>query len=214
MVAIRWLGHSCFRIKNNSGTTMIIDPHDGHSIGLKTPDEKGDIILITHDHFDHNQYRIVQKEESKIVREACECSLDGYEIKTFNAFHDDENGKKRGNIVIFSITTEGIRVVHAGDLGHKPDSDLCAALYGADILFLPVGGHYTIDASDAWRVVDCIEPKVVVPMHYGVGGLSLRLDPVENFLDKRDVEWSAVGNEIYIQKDDMPEKMEVWVFSL
>jgi L-ascorbate metabolism protein UlaG (beta-lactamase superfamily) len=193
---------------------MIIDPHDGHSIGLKTPDEKGDIILITHDHFDHNQYRIVQKEGSKIIREAGEYSLDGYEIKGFNAFHDDENGKKRGNIVIFSIVTEGMRIVHAGDLGHMPDSDLCAALYGADILLLPVGGHYTIDASGAWGVVDCIEPKVVVPMHYGVGGLSLRLDSVENFLNKKDVEWAAVGNEIYVLKEDIPEKMEVWVFSL
>lgn len=212
MVSIRWLGHSCFRIKNEEGTDLIIDPHDGHSLGLKPPDETGDIILITHDHFDHNQYKAVQKDSSKIIREAGEYNIRGYNIKGFNAFHDECGGKKRGNIVIFSIVTEGIKMSHVGDLGHQPDNALCTALSNTDILFLPVGGYYTIDAHGAWEVVDTIKPKVVVPMHYGFGGLSLRLDPVEKFIDEK--ERNSVGNEINILKEDLPEQTEVWIFSL
>jgi len=214
MVSIRWLGHSCFRIRNEEGISLIIDPHDGHSLGLKPPDEKGEIILITHDHFDHNQYRNVEREGSQIIRDAGVYSYGGYEIRGFDAFHDDSGGKKRGNVVVFSICTDGMKMSHLGDLGHQPGTVLRDALAGTDILFLPVGGYYTIDAQGAWSVIDAIKPRVVVPMHYGVGGLSLRLDPLDRFLSVRDTEKTSVGNEIDLLREDLPERTEVWIFSL
>jgi len=92
MVSVRWLGHSCFRIKN--GESIIIDPHDGHYLGLKPPDEKGDIILVTHDHTDHNQYKVVQKDGSRIIREAGRVRIGDVNIDGFNAFHDNQSGKR------------------------------------------------------------------------------------------------------------------------
>lgn len=212
MVSVRWLGHSCFRIKNEE--SIIIDPHDGHYLGLKPPDERGDIILVTHDHTDHNQYKVVQKEGSRIIREAGRIRIGNIEIEGFNAFHDNQSGKKRGDVVIYSLEVEGIRMCHMGDIGHQLNAELSEHLRGTDILFIPVGGTYTVDADGAWNIVDSVKPRVVVPMHYMVGGLSLRIDPVERFLEARDVERSMVGNEIKLTKDDLPEKLEIWVFSL
>ena len=226
MISIRWLGHSCFRIREGSSTapyknttdlsgkSIIIDPHDGHSLGLKPPEESGDIILITHDHFDHNCYRVVQKSDSVVIREAGEQMIGPLTIAGYPAHHDNIGGKKRGDIIIYTIKVGGMKLCHLGDVGHDLGDDLVEKLASPDVLFIPVGGYFTIDAATAWRIVDELQPKVVVPMHYKIGGLSLHLDPIDNFLGMKETEKIMVGNEISFEVEDLPEKMELWVFSL
>jgi Predicted Zn-dependent hydrolases of the beta-lactamase fold len=212
MVSIRWFGHSCFRI--GDGKSIVVDPHDGHSLGLKPPNEKGDIILITHDHFDHNCYRVVQKSDSTIVNGAGERIIGSIKIEGFPAYHDAVEGKQRGGIVVYCLELDGIKMCHLGDIGHPIDGDLEKKLSSTDILFLPIGGHFTIDADGAWGIVEKLKPKVVIPMHYKIGGLSLRLDPLENFTVGREDDVTTVGNEIQIERSDLPEEFEIWVFSL
>ena len=106
MIKIRWHGHACFEISNSK--TIVIDPHDGASIGIEPPRVRADVILVSHEHFDHNQVKAVEKEGSIVVRESKE--IDGIRIEVFKAYHDKSKGSKRGEISIsispnFSISS-------------------------------------------------------------------------------------------------------------
>jgi len=112
---ITWHGHSCFEIKN--AISLVIDPHDGKSIGIKPPVVRGDIVLVTHEHFDHNCVRIV-KGDPAVVREPGEHMVKGLRITGLPTFHDHESGSRRGRNIIYSFVFDGIRICHCGDLGH------------------------------------------------------------------------------------------------
>ena len=213
MIKIRWHGHACFEISDS--TTIVTDPHDGSSIGIKPPNVKADIVLVTHDHYDHNKVKAVEKEGTRVIRGGNE-SINGIEIESFKAYHDKEKGSKRGEIAMFKFTVDGITFCHVGDLGHVIDDETAEKIGHVDILFIPVGGTFTIDAEEAIEVCKKINPKVVVPMHYKIGGLSLPIERVEPFLENagRNCEIRHVANEIEIEKEDLPEETEVWVFTL
>ena len=211
---IRWHGHSCFEITND--ITLVTDPHDGKSIGINAPSVTGDIILVSHDHYDHNSVKSVEKEDSKIIRGSGEKTVSNVLIKGFETFHDEVRGAKRGENVIYKFRVDNITFCHLGDLGHKLNDNMMEMLGDIDVLFVPVGGTFTLDADKAWKVIKMVNPKIVVPMHYKVGGLSLPVLGVDVFLEKNKSKCKVlrVGNEIDIEKDDLPEEREVWVFTL
>ena len=101
LLRIRWHGHSCFEIANKQ--TIVTDPHDGTSIGLNAPDVKGDVILVSHDHYDHNSVKSVINKESIIIKDKTVETVFGIDIKGFRSFHDEDGGRKRGNNLIFSF---------------------------------------------------------------------------------------------------------------
>lgn len=208
---IVWHGHSCFEIRD--GITVVTDPHDGKSIGIKPPVVKADVVLVSHDHFDHNCIRIV-KGDPRIITECGETVIDDLKIRGVPSFHDREEGSKRGKNTIFCFEMDGIKFCHCGDLGHLLTEKQAEAIGPVDILFIPVGGVFTIDSNDAKKVIETIKPSVVIPMHYHVGGLSISVDSIDSFLDglsEEDV--LGVGNEIDFNKEDMSQKTEYWVFS-
>lgn len=210
MLRIRWHGHACFSISNDK--TIVFDPHDGVSIGIPPPKVKGDIILITHEHFDHNQSKIVEKEGSIVLRKGKK--IDGIEIESFSSYHDKEKGRKRGEITVFKVKYEDITFCHLGDIGEM-DEKLIKEIGNVDILFIPVGGTFTINAEEAMKICKKIKPKVIVPMHYKIEGLSLPIDKLDKFLDiADDMEILYVANEVEITTEDLPENTEIWVFSL
>ncbi len=210
---IRWHGHACFEV---AGSTIIVtDPHDGKSIGIRPPRAKADIILISHDHFDHNYKNAVAGEDSAIVSEPVMTVDRGVRIEGVEAFHDCQKGAKRGKVVIFRFELDGFSFCHLGDLGHVLDEATVERLAGVDFLFVPVGDVFTVGPEDALRVVEMIRPRVAVPMHYRTQGLSLSIRPLQDFL--RLVGKSIVmkvGNEVDFGREDLPEKdTEYWVFS-
>ena len=213
MIKIRWHGHACFEVSD--GITVVTDPHDGSSIGIKPPNIKADIVLVTHDHYDHNKVKVVEKEGTIVVRGGNE-EIEGVKIESFKAYHDKEGGAKRGEINMFKFTVEGITFLHVGDLGHVIDDKMAEEIGNVDILFIPVGGTFTVDADEAVEICKKIGPKVVVPMHYKIGGLSLPIERVDPFLENAGREYKTrhVANEIEIEKEDLPEETEVWVFTL
>jgi L-ascorbate metabolism protein UlaG (beta-lactamase superfamily) len=212
---IRWHGHSCFEIGDGNELTIVTDPHDGKSIGIKPPMVKGNIVLMSHDHFDHNCAKVVSAPGTLAITGAGEKTARGVKIKGVHSYHDEACGSKRGENIIFKFEVEGVKLCHLGDLGEELDKEQLAELEEIDVLFIPVGGTFTLDPEGAWQVIKALMPKVVVPMHYRVGGLSLSIQPVENFLAKTDKNSIVkVGNEIEFSKEDLPEKQEVWVFSL
>jgi len=208
---IAWHGHSCFEIHN--GLTVVLDPHDGRSIGIKPPVVRADICLLSHDHFDHNCSRIVRGDPT-VIREPGERTVKGLKVLGIPTFHDTEGGAKRGRNTIYRFEMDGISFAHCGDLGHELDAKQLEALGKVDILFVPVGGVFTIDGATAQKLISKVRPRVAVPMHFRFGGLSVSIDTVDPFLegiDEDDI--LRVGNEIEFIRDELPPKLEYWVFS-
>ncbi len=212
MPQIRWHGHACFEITDD--LTIVTDPHDGKSIGIETPMVKGDIILVSHDHYDHNSVRTVEKKDSVVVRDAGKKNVKGVEIEGIESFHDEVKGAKRGKNIIFKFKVDDITFCHLGDLGHIPDKEILDKIGEVDILFIPVGGVYTLDADSAWETANLIKSRIIVPMHYKIQGLSLPISDVDPFLAKNKFKVIHVGNQIDIEKEDLPSEREIWVFSL
>jgi len=210
---IRWHGHSCFELRD--GATVITDPHDGRSIGIPVPNLKGDVVIISHDHFDHNCARIVKGQDVSVIKEPIMTVERGVRIQGIETFHDSSRGEKRGRNIVFRIEMDGVSFCHLGDLGHMLDETQMAQLGTPDVLFIPVGNVFTLDVKSAIRLAEEIKPKVIIPMHYRIGGLSLSIRPVDDFLagfpEDRIVK---VGNEIEFRQNELPENGEVWVFSL
>ena len=210
---IRWHGHACFEISN--GTTVVTDPHDGKSIGINPPDVTGDLVLQSHDHFDHNCARIVKGSDVIVKTTAQKEEIKGIQIFGIETFHDEVKGEKRGDNIIFKFGMDGVKYCHLGDLGEMITPEQVSQIGEADILFCPVGGTFTLDAEGAWKVIHLINPKIIVPMHYRFGGLSLGIAPIDGFMERiQGQPVTKVGNEIEFSKEDISEEQEIWVFSL
>jgi L-ascorbate metabolism protein UlaG (beta-lactamase superfamily) len=208
---IVWHGHSCFEV--NGSSTVVVDPHDGKSIGIKTPVVKADVVLISHDHFDHNCARVV-KGDFIMIRELGERAIDGVKVLGVKAYHDDVRGNKMGPVIMYRFEMDDVTFCHCGDLGHVLDQEQIEALTPIDVLFIPVGGAITVDGGLAHKIVDQLRPKIVIPMHFRMGGLSLSIQTIDSFLDKVDDERVfRVGNEVEIMPEDLPAETEYWVFS-
>ena len=185
MAKITWAGQSCFQISVSNSrdheANIVIDPFDEET-GLKIPNFSADILLVTHDHHDHNNIKAI-KGTPFLIEGPGEYEVKGVFVQGIPAFHDDEEGKKRGSNTIYTIEAEDIRFCHLGDLGQKQLTDEQVDKIGAiDVLMIPVGGEYTIDSSAAQKIIAQIEPKIVIPMHYALPKLKYKLDEVSKFL--------------------------------
>ena len=212
MLQIRWHGHSCFEITND--LTIVTDPHDGKSIGIPAPNVNGDIILVSHDHYDHNSVKSVEKDGSKIVLDGRKRTISNIDIYGVDSFHDEDRGAKRGTNIMYKFTVDDIKFCHLGDLGHDIDDETVEKIGDVDILFVPIGGTFTVDDKQAWNVINKIKPKIIIPMHYKIGGLSLPITGIDPFLAQAKQKVIHVGNEIDIEKEDLPSETEIWTFTL
>jgi L-ascorbate metabolism protein UlaG (beta-lactamase superfamily) len=168
MAKITWAGQSCFQISvSNSkdhSADIVIDPFD-EKTGLKVPNFSADILLVTHDHHDHNNTKAV-KGEYFLINGPGEYEVKGVFVQGIPSFHDDVEGKERGANTIYIIEAEDMRFCHLGDLGQKQLTDeQLEKIDVVDILMIPVGGTYTIDSSEASKIISQIEPKIIIPMH-------------------------------------------------
>ncbi|MCG7844087.1 MAG: MBL fold metallo-hydrolase [Methanomassiliicoccales archaeon] len=206
-----WHMHSCFEVSDSA--TVVVDPHDGRSIGVKPPSLRADVVLISHDHFDHNAVRVV-KGDYVVVKDIAPRRIKGIDIRGLIAFHDDVQGVKRGRVNLFIFIIDGVRFCHLGDLGHMLTDEQIAEIGPIDILFVPVGGVFTLNGSQAQELVRNIAPKVAIPMHFRVGGLSLSIQNADEFLAGiPDENVVRVGNEVEFEAEELPKSTKFWVFS-
>lgn len=208
---IRWHGHSCFEITDR--VTIVTDPHDGRSLGIKPPSVSADVVLISHDHSDHNSFKTIKGTHKDVFAFSGDFEFKGLKFTGIQTDHDERGGAKRGKNVMYLMNIDGISICHCGDLGKIPEDDVLEKIKGVDILMVPVGEVYTMDMDSVLKFIGIIGPKVIVPMHYRVGGLSMPVNPVENFLDSVDLDIENVGNEIDVSSDELPAETAVWVFS-
>jgi len=215
LLIIRWHGHACFEVSDEiQDLTIVTDPHDGRYLGIKPPAVKADIILVSHDHFDHNSTKTVMKKDSKIVDKPGGVKVREVRIKGIQVFHDSDEGASRGQNLIFKFNLADMDFCHLGDLGHLLDEKTVKSLTPIDFLFVPVGGVFTLDAAQAWKVIRSLEPRVIIPMHYKTGGLSLAIQPIDPFLQLAgDVPIIKIGNENDFDAPDIPTTLTIWEFS-
>lgn len=186
MAKIYWAGQSCFQISvstsKDHSADIVIDPFDEEKTGLKLPNLSADILLVTHDHHDHNNVKDV-KGTPFLIQVPGEYEIKEVFIQGIPSFHDDKEGKEKGQNTIYMIEAEDLRFCHLGDLGQKQLTDeQLEKIDRVDVLMIPVGGEYTIDSSSAQKIISQIEPKIVIPMHYALPKLKYKLDEVSKFL--------------------------------
>ncbi len=201
---IKYLGHSSFQITESTGISIVTDPYDD-SVGYSMPEVSADAVTISHHHYDHDCLKkvtapvVLDKETGCVIG-------DGVEITSIKSFHDDCRGKKRGENIIFKFRMDGLDVCHLGDLGEACSTELLEMIIPVNVLLIPVGGNYTIDAAMAKEYVDRIMPDIVIPMHYRTKGCKLDIDKVDDFVDAFDGENIKIveaGDEIDISRDDL-----------
>lgn len=184
---ITYIGHSCFKIKDKT-ISLVIDPYNP-KIGYKLPKLSSDVVLVTHDHFDHNYIEGVS-DYRLLVDGPGEYEVGGCFIYGKSVDHDEKNGLERGKVTMYLITIDDFNILHLGDLGRELTQEEMEKIPNVDVLMIPVGNKYTIDEKAAVKVISALEPSYVIPMHYktddltGVEGLS----GVDEFLDEMGVE--------------------------
>ena len=212
---ITWQGHSCFKIQDKigpDGVTVITDPFS-KEVGLKVPNCEADIVTISHDHYDHNNSAALRG-QPLIINCAGEYDYKGILVEGIDSFHDDKEGKERGLNVIYRFEVEDISIVHLGDLGSPLDNGQLEKLAGTDILLIPVGGKYTLDAKKAVEVISQIELRIVIPMHYKIKDLKIDIDTVDKFIKEIGVE-PTYEEKLKISKNDLQqEDMELVILSI
>lgn len=203
---IQYLGHSSFRIKSKL-QTVITDPFSSKATGLKFPKVEADIVTLSHDHEDHNAKQAVEG-NPKIISGPGEYEIGGVSIFGIHSYHDSASGKERGPNTIYVFTLENMTVCHLGDLGHKLTDQQLDQIGNVDVLLVPVGGVYTIDAGVANEVVSQIEPKIVIPMHYKQAGLVYDLESVDHFIKEIGIE-PIRDSKLSITVDKFSEEMQL-----
>ncbi|MFH0840781.1 MAG: MBL fold metallo-hydrolase [bacterium] len=204
---ISWLGHSCFKLQDKigpDGVIVICDPFDSEYTGLKMPSIEADIVTISHDHKDHNNIKAIRKEPF-VIKNSGEYETRGVFIEGIHSYHDTEKGAKRGNNIMYRIEIEDLSIAHLGDLCTELDSKQLEKLEGTDILLIPVGGTYTLDAKKAVEVINQIEPRIIIPMHYSVPGLKIDLAPLDKFIKEIGLV-PTYEEKLKITKRDLPEE--------
>lgn len=198
---VEYLGHSCFKLTASTGVTVVCDPYSGE-IGYGMPEIAPDAVTVSHHHFDHdcldaiaNSPAIFDKEGSFDVR--------GVKISSIKSFHDDAHGKKRGENLIFKFEMDGITVCHLGDLGEHCSDGLIEKISQVDLLLIPVGGNYTIDAKTAKQFADKVKPRILVPMHYRTADCKIDIDVVGEFLKLFDKNIISEVNCLNLTKDGL-----------
>lgn len=198
---IQWLGHSCFLMTLSNNVTVVTDPFSD-DIGYKLPKIKADIVTVSHNHSDHNNLKGVRG-QFKLFNETGDFIEKNIKMKGIASYHDKVKGLLRGKNIIFKFEIEGLGICHLGDLGHTLNHEQIKQIGKVDILFVPVGGKYTIDAKRANKIIKLLKPRVTIPMHYQTRELKFSLDSINKFTDNLDNVSTLDKNEFEINMDNL-----------
>lgn len=213
---IKYLGHAAFLITTADGRKIVTDPYEpggfGGAIGYGALEEAADFVTVSHEHADHNYVEMVPGNPTVISR-AAEERHNGILFRALRTHHDASRGAERGANVVRVIEADGISVCHLGDLGHTLSPEDATALGALDILLVPVGGTFTVDAKGATAVVNRLRPCIAIPMHFRTPKVTLDIAPVDGFLAGKPRVRRIEGSEIDLDKGSLPEPTEIVVLA-
>ncbi len=206
---IIWYGQSLFELiakpKQNNEIKIIIDPFD-ESLGLRVPKLEANILLVTHGHHDHSNIKAVSGDPF-LIEDPGEYEVKGVHVKGIPAFHDNSLGKERGRVTVFTVETEEIKVCHLSDFGQAELTEQQLEEIGeVNVLMIPVGGTYTIGPKEASRIINQIEPRIIIPMHYQIPKLKYKFEGLEKFLKIMGIKNLEHLNKLSIKKRDISEE--------
>lgn len=211
---IQYYGHSCFKIITKPGgratddVVVFFDPFT-KEVGLRPPQGHADVVFVSHGHRDHNNVDAL-KDEPVVINSPGEYSVRGINVVGIDSFHDDVEGVTRGRATIYLLETEDLKICHLGDLGTDLNAKQLDEIDGVDILMIPVGGNYTIDAKKAAEIARKIEPAIVIPMHYKLPGSTVEIVDEKKFLEEMGVSAGEKMGKLTIKKKDLEgKKLEV-----
>ena len=206
---IKWLGHSCFLITSKDGTRVITDPYAvGGDINYYPIKEIADVVVVSHGHGDHSSVSAVQG-KPEVVRGDGTKTAKGIQFRGIASYHDAFQGTQRGPNTIFCFTIDDIKFCHLGDLGHVLSLEQITEIGAVDILFVPVGGFYTIDAFAASQVCDQLKPKVAIPMHFKTPECAMPIAGVEDFLKGKKNVRKVGGSKADFERERLPAATEI-----
>jgi L-ascorbate metabolism protein UlaG (beta-lactamase superfamily) len=188
---------------------ILTDPYNEELPYNKITD-KPDYVTVSHDHFDHNAVDLLEG-SPEVIKKSSGFEDDNISVKGISVYHDDAEGDKRGENIIFIINTDGYKIAHLGDLGHELNKEDLNRLKDIDILLIPVGGNYTIDAKKAKNIVDDINPKIVLPMHYKTDILDFPITGVDEFLSYFEKESIEIFDGPEVEFDELPLNKKLYL---
>ncbi|MDO4547218.1 MAG: MBL fold metallo-hydrolase [Clostridia bacterium] len=197
---IKWMGHSCFLITAQDGRTLLTDPFDA-TVGYTLPGVPANIVTCSHNHFDHHAVELLPNGYTVIDDVGIHHSQ-GFVVDGIMSYHDDKQGSLRGANIIYRVEIDGLVLVHMGDIGHPVSQSVLEMLGDVDVLMIPVGGVFTINADTAAEEVNRIKPKLTIPMHFQTKHLNFQLDDEKAFLRHFEHEYIGV-NEIELTRDNI-----------
>jgi L-ascorbate metabolism protein UlaG (beta-lactamase superfamily) len=211
MTSIKWLGQACIVITYqqkgaDQASSLVMDPYE-KEIGFTLPKLEANAVTVSHDHFDHNNASAVSGKPF-IINEPGEYEVAGFSVQTVGSFHDSQQGAKRGGNLIMKVDTPEFSFAHFGDFGQDElTSQQRQALGGVDIVFMPIGGFFTVDGAQAAKIVSQLEPRVVVPIHYQIPGLTIKeLVGPERFIEAIGVKPSKIEGTWKVKAQDLPSE--------
>ena len=208
---IKYLGHDSFMITSEAGIKIITDPYTvSDDLNYGEIKESADIVTVSHGHPDHNNVAAVRG-NPELVKGAVTAEVEGIPFKGITVYHDEATGSKRGDNTIFCFEVDGIRICHLGDLGHQLDDKQVTDLGVVDILLIPVGGFFTIDAKVASHVCRQIKPRVIIPMHYKTDKCGFPIASVDEFLRDKDSVSRLDASEAEFKLGELPETAQIIV---
>ena len=206
---IKYLAHATFLITSESGVKIVTDPYKAGG-GIKHADikETADVVTVSHEHGDHNNAGAIRG-SPQVLREGG--SVKGLKFKAVTAAHDDKGGSQRGRNTIFCFTVDGVNICHCGDLGHALTEAQVKAIGRVDVLMIPVGGFFTIDAKTATRVVEQLNPKVIIPMHFKTEKLDFPIAGTDEFTTVKSNVTNVDGSEIELTAGSLPADTQIMI---
>ena len=199
---IKFYGHACFSIKEGNAT-IVTDPYD-ESTGLKLPSLSSDVVVVSHNHPNHNNVKAING-EPKIFNWPGEYETQNIYFKGIHSFHNPKDDPEQNENTIFTITFKNIHICHLGDQGTKLTPEQLEKVGEVDILFVPIGSKDTINAKKAKEVVEQIEPRIVIPMVYHTEGSTIGLDTLEPFLAEMGAKNIEPIDCFTVKRSELPE---------
>ncbi len=205
---IRWLGHSSFLITAADGTRIITDPYGVYPDLHYAPiEETADIMILSHKHGDHFGGKV--KGNPKMITGGGNKKAGNIEFKGVGTYHDTSRGSQRGENTVFCFAVDGVKLCHMGDLGHQLSGPEVAEIGQVDVLMIPVGGFFTIDAATASKVCDQIKPKMIIPMHYRNDKCAFPITGVEDFLKGKANVKRLNTSDLELKAGQLPQTTEI-----